>query len=695
MPPKQKMTSVTLNSAAESSNKAKKGLWHKFRAATRADATAPSSSEQIENARSQISNPLARSYVAQRNFSERDRSVARSFTSSKERGNYSDDEDFKRQQELLQLQHQMAREQQIQSKHQQHRLNDQRQNRSFEQYEYAPSRQRRVERQQHHHLSNSDTSAAKALANLSLSNYRQESPRRRGSSSSGNRRSSKLSEDSNEFNEYGNYKDNYNETAFSVMVEQPPPPNRVNKSFTSATNFKEPMSSEQYVPQSYDDVNHSGFSDNIRRHQAYKEVRDVRQSKDHYQAYQSTVYGMYGSGDDPTVCTNDASTISSLSNGTSAKAYDSMPIPSGEVTIVYTDIQGAASLWEAFPDDMIEAHDVYDIIMRRCCAEHNGYEIAFSESTFNLAFQNPTDALAFALEAQVKLYNSSSWPDGIANHKDAKSEPALKFHGLRIRIGMDHGPVEMRTIASNDSPRYFGETVETAKVIGTMCHGGQILTTCDMWNMVSETIDIRERCLGSPQCMDCGEHFLYEANIPNESGNIITKKICKRLVQLLPCDLAFDFGAARGRIENDSSEVILKNASSTLGRLFPPVISKKQLSTSFLNAPYRNGKVTLCIVQLIGIHALSLSSRSHNIKVLSRFMKKHLLRINPPGYDSNDTGTTWTFAFDRMMNAVTYGLQLMTNLHEVSLRDSVDKERVFKVGIVSGGFSSMSVSVFY
>ena len=697
MPPKQVMTSVTHNSTAESSNKPKKGLWRRIRGAKSADVNVPSS-EQIEHACSQIYNPLARSYVARKNSSERDRSVSQSFTSSRERDNYSNNEHRKRQQELLQLQHQMLREQQL-HKQQHHQQYDQRKNEYIDQYKNAPSRNRRTDRK-HHQLRNSDTSAAKALANLSMGNHRQTSPRRRGSSSSGTeqqrRRSSKFSEDSNMFNEVDGHEINYKD------AEQPPPPYTVNKSSISSTNdYDKPVPSTQSFPQSYD-INRSGVSNNMSSSQIHRNTQDVQYNissvKECSQSYQNTIFGMYGSGDDPTVGPLDASicnTIaSSLSNETKTRDYDSKSVPTGEVTIVYTDIQGAASLWEMFPDDMIEAHDVYDIIVRRCCAEHNGYEIDFSKSSFNLAFQNPIDALAFALEAQVKLYNSASWPDGIANHKDAKCEPALKFHGLRVRIGMSHGPVETRPLTSNGRPQYYGETVETAKVIGNLCHGGQILTTFEMWNMVSEIV-IRNRCLGSPQCVDCGEHFLFETNLLNErlSDKNTSKKVCKRLIQLLPSELAFDFGASRGRVENDSSVVIAKNASSAFGRLFPPVISKKQLSTSFLNAPYRNGKVTLCTVQLVGVDELSPSSRSHSIKVLSKFMKKHLLRIDPPGYDSNDSGTTWTFAFDRMMSGVTFGLQLMTNLHEISISESVDKKRVFKVGIVSGGFSSMSVSV--
>lgn len=131
----------------------------------------------------------------------------------------------------------------------------------------------------------------------------------------------------------------------------------------------------------------------------------------------------------PTVQTNEESigntTISTLTtegtatvhtDATSIGAYredgieeaSEMQIPTGEVTIVYADVK-ADNLWETCPDAMQQAQDTYDIIMRRCYADHRGYEVSSGGVSFNLAFQNPVDALAFALQAQVKLYNAS-WP---------------------------------------------------------------------------------------------------------------------------------------------------------------------------------------------------------------------------------------------------------------------------------------------
>ena len=73
------------------------------------------------------------------------------------------------------------------------------------------------------------------------------------------------------------------------------------------------------------------------------------------------------------------------------KAKD-MRYPEGDVTIVFTDVQGSTSLWEACPSDMKKALDIHDMILRQCYTDHHGYEITTEGDAFNLAFQHPVDA---------------------------------------------------------------------------------------------------------------------------------------------------------------------------------------------------------------------------------------------------------------------------------------------------------------
>eukprot|EP00584_Thalassiosira_punctigera_P027917 CAMPEP_0172576824 /NCGR_PEP_ID=MMETSP1067-20121228/137919_1 /TAXON_ID=265564 ORGANISM="Thalassiosira punctigera, Strain Tpunct2005C2" /NCGR_SAMPLE_ID=MMETSP1067 /ASSEMBLY_ACC=CAM_ASM_000444 /LENGTH=1016 /DNA_ID=CAMNT_0013369499 /DNA_START=288 /DNA_END=3335 /DNA_ORIENTATION=- len=385
---------------------------------------------------------------------------------------------------------------------------------------------------------------------------------------------------------------------------------------------------------------------------------------------------------------------SSIKQAFDPKALDKakdMTCPQGEVTIVFTDVQGSTSLWESCPNDMKKAQDIHDAIMRRCYTNHSGYEITTEGDAFQLAFKHPLDAFAFALQAQLRFYDAD-WPEGILKHPDGEDVQALKFKGLRVRFGIHHGSTNSRVHESTGKTVYTGEGVEIAKKLEGMCHGGQILTSMETWKAVS---GMAERCLGRPQVLDCGVHLLSEKKIPirGHSG-YKTVQHTRRIMQLVPSGLEFDFSKARGRREF-TSEVDgkvgfeIKDSSSVNGRLFPPVISKRQLTTCFLNAPYANGRVTICFVYTVGLGA-KCYNRAESLRVLAKHIRKQLLGINPPGYECQEDNGCWMLAFDRMAHAVTFGLSLKDSLERAgSLLGNVDLENMFKVGIVSGSFTSM------
>lgn len=353
------------------------------------------------------------------------------------------------------------------------------------------------------------------------------------------------------------------------------------------------------------------------------------------------------------------------------RAKDMTP-PHGDVTIIFTDVQGSTSLWETCSTDMKKAQDTHDMIIRQCYANHSGYEITTEGDAFVLAFHHPVDALAFALEAQLKLYKAE-WPEGILKHEDGKDEPSLKFRGFRVRFGVHHGPTTSRVHEITRRTVYSGEAVRIAKAVEGMCHGGQILCTTETWMAVS---GMAERYLGRPQILDCGEHLLFET-----SDGVTTTRYTRRIMQLVPQELAFDFFESRGRKEvpsQDGSGTILEPKKSHVkGRLFPPIKSKKQLTTGFLNAPYANGRVTICFVYT--------NNMEDNFKeAIAKYVRKQLREVTPPGYECQEDNGCWMLAFDRMVNAVFFGLQLVRTLDEKLYRDDV-----FKIGIVTGAFTSM------
>mmetsp|Transcript_14281 Transcript_14281/g.30984 ORF Transcript_14281/g.30984 Transcript_14281/m.30984 type:complete len:893 (-) Transcript_14281:422-3100(-) len=367
------------------------------------------------------------------------------------------------------------------------------------------------------------------------------------------------------------------------------------------------------------------------------------------------------------------------------RTVKTLRVPEGEVTIIYTDVQGSTSLWEADPLAMKKSTDIHDQIIRKCYSDHGGYEITTEGDAFNLAFQHPADAIGFAIKAQLNLYRAK-WPEGILNHPDGCDNDKKKFRGFRVRFGMAHGPTTSTVHETTGRTIYQGEAVDQAKAIEKMSHGGQILTTVETWRTVS---GMAEQFLGSPQVMDCGEHLLYDPKKEKVNGSKKKAKriISKRIVQLVPNSLSYDFFAARGGQEVKEGEV----PPRVCGRVFPPLLSHGQLSTSFLNAPYIGNKVAMVFVYTDKMESINDRERKRNYKILSKYVRSHLMRLSPPGYECQEDKGSWMLAFDRIENGIKFGLALKDDVVKNSddLFGKVDTERVFRIGIHWGPFLSM------
>ena len=579
------MSSVTHNATAQQANNnrsTKKGLWNKLR---RNNATALSKSadaSQLSQAARQFHHHLSRSQTAGPALNVDNNNYGRNNAAG---GGSNLDVDELKRQHLERARYNLMK-QQLQRQQQQ-----QQQQQAVASEKYT--------NQQYSNSCRSDSYDRPADSRNQNTNHRRSNTERsRGSP----RRST-------------NAQNNSDDMVFSVMATQPPPP--PNRSFKSTSSKFTTLSNDLHGNPSW--FSGEAYQPNPEYNRNNNANMNAAGRNDNEYNNPGKVYvGMYvdKNNDDSTVSTmstmstsrtnlSHPSTVSSNKSErsnqftsssrdknsnksrSSSRASDDIKdvtpiIPQrDEVTVVYTSIQGSQSLWKSCPDDMIEAHDVYDIILRRCFEDHNGYEISSTDdesSLFQIVFQNTIDAVAFALDVQIKLYESTSWPEGIMNQDDAKYEPALKFRGLRVRIGMHCGSLGTRTNHSTGRSEYeyVGEVVDIAKSLQVLCHGGQILTTSELWNSVCGTIEGTGKSLKNPQVMDLGEHFLFEVQSPNNDGSM--KKVCKRVLQLVPRGISFDFGAARGRIVNESSEVIIKNAENVRGRLFPPIVSKKQVS---------------------------------------------------------------------------------------------------------------------
>jgi class 3 adenylate cyclase len=175
-------------------------------------------------------------------------------------------------------------------------------------------------------------------------------------------------------------------------------------------------------------------------------------------------------------------------------------LPSGTVTLLFSDIEGSTRLLRELGDHWQEALAAHNRILREAFAEAGGQEVDRQGDAFFAVFARARDAVAAAASAQRALA-SAEWPQG---------------GEVRVRMGIHTGE------PSVGGEGYLGVDVVRAARICSAAHGGQVL--------VSETT---RALVGSEGLKDLGIHHLKDMEHP------------ERLFQLELPDLRREFAAPR------------------------------------------------------------------------------------------------------------------------------------------------------
>jgi predicted ATPase/class 3 adenylate cyclase len=159
-------------------------------------------------------------------------------------------------------------------------------------------------------------------------------------------------------------------------------------------------------------------------------------------------------------------------------------IPSGTVTLLFTDVEGSTRLWEAEPELMAQALRRHDEMLRRAIGQAGGYVFKTVGDAFCAAFATPQAALEAAVDAQRAL-TAEQWPTG---------------RPIRVRMSLHTGVCEER---DND---YFGPVVNRAARLEALAHGGQVLVSGATAELLSESLPegVTLRDLGLHRLKDLG-----------------------------------------------------------------------------------------------------------------------------------------------------------------------------------------------
>ncbi|MET0441224.1 MAG: adenylate/guanylate cyclase domain-containing protein, partial [Casimicrobiaceae bacterium] len=165
-------------------------------------------------------------------------------------------------------------------------------------------------------------------------------------------------------------------------------------------------------------------------------------------------------------------------------------------TFLFSDIEHSSRLWEQSPDLMAPALARHDALVRSVVARNNGALVKMTGDGMHAVFDDPRDALCASLEFQRAL--GAPAPQG-----------GLQ---LRARCGMHAGIVERR---DND---FFGAAVNRAARIMAAAHGGQVLASQTVADLVSNRLpeDVRLRDLGSVRLRDlAGPERIFQVMHPS------------------------------------------------------------------------------------------------------------------------------------------------------------------------------------
>ena len=163
-------------------------------------------------------------------------------------------------------------------------------------------------------------------------------------------------------------------------------------------------------------------------------------------------------------------------------------LPTGVVTLLFTDVEGSTRLLHELGDDYGEALHEHRRRLRAAFADHEGVEVDTQGDAFFVAFARASDAVAAAADGQRALADGP----------------------IRVRIGLHTGEPRLT------EEGYVGLDVHKGARIAAVGHGGQVL--------LSQTT----RALVDADVRDLGVHRLKDLSAP--------ERIYQLEIDGLPCD---------------------------------------------------------------------------------------------------------------------------------------------------------------
>jgi predicted ATPase/DNA-binding SARP family transcriptional activator/class 3 adenylate cyclase len=148
---------------------------------------------------------------------------------------------------------------------------------------------------------------------------------------------------------------------------------------------------------------------------------------------------------------------------TPAPAPPGQPLPRGNVTFLFTDVEGSTRLLQRLESGYADVLEMHRRILRSVIAACGGIEVNTDGDGLFAAFADAGLAIIACLDAQRAL-TAQAWPDGA---------------DIRVRMGLHTGIAR-----PNEEGDYHAVAVHQAARICAAAHGGQVLMSADTARMV-------------------------------------------------------------------------------------------------------------------------------------------------------------------------------------------------------------------
>ena len=160
----------------------------------------------------------------------------------------------------------------------------------------------------------------------------------------------------------------------------------------------------------------------------------------------------------------------------------SAELPSGTVTLLFTDIEGSTRLLQQLRDRYGEVLADHRRLLRAAFEAHGGSEMDTQGDAFFVAFRRAKEAVAAAVDAQRALAEYA-WPEGVA---------------VKVRMGIHTGEPSL------GEEGYHGLGLHRGARICAAGHGGQILVSSATRELIEDELpeDVELQDLGEQRLKD-------------------------------------------------------------------------------------------------------------------------------------------------------------------------------------------------